>query len=320
MEKEITKEAIPVSKESRKKKDRVLKGKHKDLIFYCALMAIPVVQFCIFYIGVNFNSILLSFQKIDLANQTTTWTFSNFTELFKQMTGSLDMLYRLRMSLLTYVLALVIGTPLGLLFSYYIYKKMPATGTFRVLLFLPSIISAIVMVTIYRYFTDSAIPSLLTKLTGNANRGLIENEGTRFATIMFYNIWISFGASVLMYSNGMSGINQEIVESAHLDGATGIREFWHITLPLVWPVLSTFLITGIAGIFTDQRNLYSFFGNGTPTELQTYGYYLYRETQTAASRADYPPLAAMGLMMTVVVVPLTLIVRWALEKFGPKED
>ena len=137
---------------------------------------------------------------------------------------------------------------------------------------------------------------------------------------MFYNIWISFGASVLMYSNGMSGINQEIVESAHLDGATGIREFWHITLPLVWPVLSTFLITGIAGIFTDQRNLYSFFGNGTPTELQTYGYYLYRETQTAASRADYPPLAAMGLMMTVVVVPLTLIVRWALEKFGPKED
>ena len=320
MERELSKTATPVSNGTRKKKERMLKGKHKDLIFYCALMTIPIVQFCVFYIGVNFNSILLSFQKIDLANQTTTWTFANFSEVFKQMTRSLDMLYRLRMSLLTYVLALVIGTPLGLLFSYYIYKKMPATGAFRVLLFLPSIISAIVMVTIYRYFADSAIPSLVTKLTGTANRGLIENEGTRFATIMFYNIWISFGASVLMYSNGMSGISQEIVESAHLDGATGIREFWHITLPLVWPVLSTFLITGIAGIFTDQRNLYSFFGNGTPTELQTYGYYLYRETQTAASRADYPPLAAMGLMMTVVVVPITLFVRWALEKFGPKED
>lgn len=309
-----------ISSESRQKKERILKGKHKDLIFYCVLMAIPVIQFCIFYLGVNFNSILLSFQKIDLANQTTSWTFANFSEVFKQMVQSRDMLDRLKMSLLFYVLTLAIGTPLGLLFSYYIYKKLPVSGAFRVLLFLPSIISAIVMVTIYRYFVESAIPSAITKLFGTPSKGLLENESTRFATLIFYNIWIGFGVSVLMYSNGMSGISQEIVEAAHLDGATEIREFWHITLPLVWPVLSTFLITGIAGIFTDQRNLYSFYGRGTPTELQTYGYYLYKETQGATSRAEYPPLAAMGMMMTMVVVPLTLLARWALEKFGPKED
>ena len=89
---------------------------------------------------------------------------------------------------------------------------------------------------------------------------------------------------------------------------------------MVYPVLSTFLITGIAGIFTGQIGLFSFYGSAAPTEMQTYGYYMYKEMQTASSRAEYPPLAAMGLIMTAVVVPLTLLVRYLLERFGPKEN
>ena len=123
-----------------------------------------------------------------------------------------------------------------------------------------------------------------------------------------------------MYSNGMSGISQEMVESAHLDGATGLTEFWKITLPMIYPTLSTFLITGIAGLFTNQIALYSFYGGGAPENLQTYGYYLYMRTKNATSDSEYTLLAAMGLLLTVVVVPLTLGVKWALEKFGPKED
>lgn len=43
-------------------------------------------------------------------------------------------------------------------------------------------------------------------------------------------------------------------------------------------------------------------------------------TKNAASDSEYTLLSAMGLLLTVVVVPLTLFVKWALEKFGPKED
>lgn len=123
-----------------------------------------------------------------------------------------------------------------------------------------------------------------------------------------------------MYSNAMSGIPQEIVESAHLDGATGINEFWRITLPMVYPTLSTFLITGVAGLFTNQINLYSFYGGSAPESVQTYGYYLFTRTQLAKSESEYPLLSAMGLLFTMVIVPLTFGVKWMLEKFGPKED
>lgn len=299
---------------------KLTKEKKKNLVFYILMMLFPIGQFAIFYIGVNFNSFLLSFQEIDLLSGNVTWTFKNIADAFTLLTRSTALLSALKMSVESWFILLIIGTPLGLLFSFYIYKKMPFSGTFRVMLFLPSIISAIVMVTIFQFFVERAVPAYASKLFGIEMEGLLENISTRYPTIMFYNVWVGFGTGVLMYSNGMSGISTDVVESSHLDGASGIKEFWYITLPLVYPTVSTFLITGVAGLFTNQINLYSFYGGGAPVGVQTYGYYLYMKTQVAASEAEYPPLSAMGLLLTFVAVPLTLIVKWALEKLGPKED
>lgn len=301
-------------------KTNILTGKRKDLFFYCAMVAFPTVQFLIFYVMVNFNSVLMAFQKYDITTNTTTWTFENLTNLLSNMFSSVQYLLLIKNSLLSYALILCIGTPLGLLFSYYIYKKMPGAKGFRVFLFLPSIISAVVMVTIFTFFIDNALPNIIFKITGDRPKGFISNPETRYTAIIFYNIWISFGTSVLMYSNGMSGIDPEIVESAHLDGASGLKEFWYITLPLVYPTLSTFLIFGIATIFTNQINLYSMYAGAAPTELQTFGYYLYKMTVAARSKAEYPPLAAMGILLTCVAVPTTFLIKWLLEKFGPSVD
>lgn len=304
----------------KQKKKRILRAKDKDLIFYTLMMIFPVAQFAVMYIGVNFNSILLAFKSVDTLSGTYTWTFSNITKAFKLFTQSTALLLTAKNSLVAYVVLTFLGTPLGLMFSYYIYKKLPMSNAFRVILFLPSIISGIVMVTIFQFFVERAIPVFASQLFGVKMKGLLENPGSRYATIIFYNLWVGFGTSVLMYSNGMSGISQEMVESAYLDGATGLTEFWKITLPMIYPTLSTFLITGIAGLFTNQIALYSFYGGGAPENLQTYGYYLYMKTKNATSDSEYTLLAAMGLLLTVVVVPLTLGVKRALEKFGPKED
>ncbi len=201
------------------KRSKMSGEKRKDLLFYILMMIFPIGQFSIFYIGVNFNSFLLSFQKIDLLSGNITWTFDNISNAFEDLTSSASMLPLLKTSVLSYLILLVIGTPLGVLFSFYIYKKLPFSNGFRVILFLPSIISAIVMVTIFQFFVERAIPAFVLKLFDVQIRGLMENISTRYATIMFYNIWVGFGTGVLMYSNGMSGISPDIVESAHLDGA-----------------------------------------------------------------------------------------------------
>lgn len=294
-----------------------------DLLFYIGFMIFPVAQFCVFYLGVNFNSLLLTFQEIDVMSNTTTWTlFGNLKEAFTRLTHNSELITAFGQSLLAYFVPLVVGTPLALLFSYYIYKKMPMSKTFRVMLFVPSIISAIIMVVIFRFFAENAVPEFIKLFTHDEKvQGLIENPNTRFGTIMFYNIWIGFGVNCLMYVNAMNDIPPERVEAANLDGATGFKEFWHLSLPSVFSTLSTFLVVGVAGIFTNQFNLFSFFGEYSPGGVMTYGYWLYRETMKAASSpAQVPIVAAMGVWMTIVAVPLTLLVRWLLDKFGPSAE
>ena len=309
-------------------KKKKMKNSQKDLIFYIIMLAWPVVQFVIFYIFVNFNSILMAFQKLDLDGSVAGWTWQYMDRAWTNLLGlgaSNTLSAAAVRSLQSYAIGLFIGTPLGLFFSYYIYKKLPFSGSFRVLLFLPSIISGIVMVTMYKFFVGEVLPDLSMKLFGTEMKGLLalsSPANTRFATIMVFNVWSGFGGGVIMYSNAMSGISQELVDSAHLDGAMGIREFVYITIPGIFPTLSTFLITGVAGLFTNQSNIFSFYGLGDAGKsIGTYGHIVYVWMKEAlGSYPEYSYLSALGLYMTAVAVPLTYLVKWVLEKYGPSDD
>lgn len=301
-----------------KKRTRAAKG---DMLFYVLMMAWPILQFCVFYIAVKFNSILYSFQRYDKLSRTFTWTLDYVKSALKMMTTSPALVETMKMTLLFFLLFTGINTPLGLLFSYYISKKQFASGFFRVFLFLPSIICSVIMVLIYGNFVDVALPEIVRVLTGKTVGGLMSTKSTRFFAVMFYNLLVGFGVNVLMYSNAMSAISEEVVEAAHLDGATGLKEFWFITLPSIYPTLVMFLITALAGMFLNQYNLYSFFGSGEHFGLQTYGLYFYVQTLAAdGSRAEYSQISAIGLWLTFIALPLTYGVKFLLEKLGPSED
>lgn len=305
---------------SASKKNKMQKNK-ADYIFYAIIMAWPTVQFLVFYIGVNFNSVLLAFQDIDILSNSYSWTSEHFVNAFQKMISP-TLLTMAKNSLLAYFISVCTSIPLGLLFSYYIYKKLPGAGAFRVILFMPSIICSIILVSMFRFFTTDALPAMMRDFFGVTMEAPLDSKTARFGTVMFYNIWVGFGTSVLMYSNKMSTIDPSISEAASIDGAKGFTEFWYVTLPLVFSTLSVFLITGIAGLFTNQINLFSFYGMSAPDGVQTLGYWLYREAMLATNGGlgGYSELAAVGLLLTVISVPLTFGARWAAERFGPSED
>ncbi len=299
---------------------RQKKQAYHDLPFYLLMLLFPIAQFAIFYIGVNGRSFLYAFQSVDALTGTITWTSKPFVDAWNEMLKP-SMLHIFGISFLSFFLTYSISTILALLFSYFIYKKLPCGNFFKVMLFLPSILSAIVMVTIYQNFVELAIPEVFSKWFGISIKGLIENTETRYGAIIFYNILVSFGTSVLMYSNAMSGISTEIIEAGKIDGTNSWSEFLHIILPSIFPTISTFIVTGVASIFVNQINLYSFFGPLASEDVQTYGYYLYKQTITVANNeSQYPFICAIGLILTLIAVPLTLIVKELLERFGPSEE
>lgn len=295
------------------------------LIFYIGLISLPLLQFLIFYVYVNFNSILLAFKEYtitDTGQGTYIWVgFKNFTNFIQDLFNSQVLKYAVKNSMTLFLINMIFGVTLALMFSYYIFKKFPLSNTFKVMLFLPSIISSIVMVIMFKYFVESGVPSFFGKVFGKEVMGPLSKSSTAFITIVFYNIWTGFGTGVLMYTGAMSRIPKTVIEAAEIDGVNQFQMFFKIILPLIYPTICTFLVVGIANLFMNQAALYSFFGTQADIQHYTIGYFLFQKVVSDSTKlADYPYAAAAGIIFTLIAAPLTLLVKRFLDKFDPKAE
>ncbi len=291
-----------------------------QFIFYSAMIALPLVQVLIFYFGVNINSILLAFKDYDRTTNTYTWVgFDHFTKVITEMFSDVTWAFAFKNSFIAWITSSSISMVLALFFSYFIFKKGLFRNFFRVMLYLPSIISGIVMVILFRNLVDSFIPAVVVRLGGEEMLGLLSNHNTTMFMLIFYNILMSFGTNVLLLSGAMSSISTSITEAAQIDGANRWREFWSIVFPQIFPTFLTIFVISVANLFANQLSLFSFYGSHGDPQFSTVGYILYKRT-LAASYAEYPDLAAIGIILTLIIVPITLGIRKLLEKVGPSNE
>lgn len=308
-----------LSKFPKKQKQAKIENRRlKNGVFVYLMLLLPLIQFGIFYIGVNFNSIIMTFQQYDgykyswagFANFKWVWTDFIKLDVFGQVVKN---------SLLSFLIVQLMS-PIVLFFTFFIYKKFPGYRFFKIVLFLPTIISTLITVTVFRTFCEDIIPAALRAVFGyTMSGGLLSNPKTTFGAIMFFYMWLSFGTLMLMYLGCMNGISDSVVESAKLEGANSMQEFFYITFPMIYPTFATLFYTSIATIFTNQINLFSFYGAGADSSLWTFGYYLYKEVQSGSDTV-YPHLATMGLLMTLIAAPLTFFFKWLLNKIGPSAE
>lgn len=300
------------------------KQERKKLLFYCLMLAWPVLQVIVFYFGVNINSILLAFQNYnyDTGSYEFTAGFSNFERFFNEWETVLDWKVGLENSFLFFLFCTAVCLFLSLFFSYFIYKKGPANKFFRIILFLPSIISGIVMVIFFQYFIDTFIPRIIEKITGAKEysvQGLLSDPDYTIFTLVLYNILMGFGTNVLLITGDMSSISDSIIEAAEIDGANKWQEFIFVVFPQIYSTFVTLAVVAIAGFFINQYNLFSFWGREVQNKYVNIGYLIYKKTQ-GASFGEYPYLSAIGIIMTLIIIPVTFLVRKILTKVGPSNE
>ncbi len=305
--------------------ERSKRNKLKKNLFVYSLIAYPLILFLIFYVVVNFNSILLAFQTIDGSGKSFAG-LNNFKTFLSEMFGEGNLLsYSFINSIKMYFINLVVCMPLYVFFSYLLFKKCFLNKTVSFLVMIPSIMSGLVIALIFVNFIGSNGP--LTFIMGKTgwNGGkwlnLLYDEKYAFGTTLFYMIWLSFATSLIVYPTAMRGINPEVLESAKIDGISNMfQELWYIILPLMYPTLTTFLITGFAAIFSTSGPLLEFYYTDAPDYVSNMGYYFTKMILVDGTEFSYPKYAAGGIILTIIVAPLTILLKWALEKFGPATE
>lgn len=292
----------------------IQRGKRSGMFFYIGVLIIPMIQFCIFYIVLNANVFILAFKEYELDGSYTWAGFQNFKQVFVDIFTAPNLAKTIPNSVKCFTITFFIGTPLGLFMSFYMYKKMPFSGLFKVVMFLPSVVSSIIMVLIFKYVTEDAIPSLF-----GLEMGLLTNIDTAYNTLVGYSLWSGFGSTIMMYLGALGKISPEQTEAMELDGANSWHEFWHLAIPYCYPLLTIGLMSVVSNFFMSSPPLYAFYQNSADPKLWTLGYYFQITIlSNKDSVASYPYTSAAGLLITFIFLPITMATKALLDKFDPE--
>src|SRR5690554_2588305 len=132
------------------KKSKVLKN-----IFIISMLALPILHFLIFFVYINIDTILLSFQRFNYNNGSYQWVgMDNFNRLFRDFIELDNLKTALINSLLFFPVTNFITLPLSVLCAYFLYRKVPGAKVFRVIFFIPSILSIVVLTMSFQFMLD----------------------------------------------------------------------------------------------------------------------------------------------------------------------
>jgi ABC-type sugar transport system permease subunit len=301
------------------------KNKLSRNVFIFAMIIVPVLHFFVFYLYVNFNSIMMGFKYP--VNGEETWSLRNFTWFFSEFNeGALNpakanannIVYALMNTLKTFGVNLIMF-PIGFLTSYFIYKKVPGWWLYRVLFFLPMIIPAFVFTYAYQtmLMNGSPIVALLQDIHGWSYEPSILSEVEHANNaVLFFVIWQTIPGNLLLWSGSLSRVPDSVVESARLDGVNWVQEAIHIIIPVIWPTFAMqflFLFIGLFGA-SGPVLLLTNGANGT----QTLSNWLYQQILMAGGNeasVAFNRVSAVGILMTVVTLPICLGIRAIQGKF-----
>ena len=301
-------------------------GRKKETIFcLCALVPL-LLHWVLFFVYGNLNSVLLAFQWYDVASYSYKFLtggqmFENFRRFFVDLFSGGNVTHYFGMGVLFHLIGIVIGLPVSLMCAFVIYKKLPGHGIFKVILYLPSIFSAMVVALIFKYFADKALPEIVFALFKKRINGMFLDPKYNVGILLFYTAFFAVPGSLLINLGTMSRTPTELIEYGKLEGMTLWQEFIHVTVPLMFPVLQVYCLGMFAGFFTQMGPLHIIYAGEAPINTRTFGYYMFVSVLgDATGKSMYGYTAAANLAIGLVSIPIVYGTKKLFDRLDPEAE
>lgn len=263
-----------------------------------------IIGFLAFTLIPMFISLYLSFTSYNLFTSPRWIGLGNFEKMFTN-----DPKYWNSVRVTIYYV--FVGVPLRLAFALFVAMVLNTAsrmvGTYRTIYYLPSIIGGSVAVSIMwrNIFSEQGIVNHFLMALGAAPVNWFGNATAALGMLITLSVW-QFGSSMLIFLAGLKNISPEMYEAASVDGASPVRKFLNITLPLLSPVILFNLIMQTISAFMTFVPAYVISkGEGGPLDgTMLYSLYLFRQ---AFMFNNMGYAAAMAWVMLIFIGILTFV-------------
>ena len=197
-------------------------------------------------------------------------------------------------------------TVLALALAMLLVRKMPAMGVFRALYVLPYMSTPVAMAVVWSWMfnAQNGLINHLLSLAGLHGPDWLGNTSTALPVVAMVNIWQYAGYNMLFFLAGLLAIPPQLYESASIDGASALRRFTRITLPLLNSTMLFVLVTDVIGSFQIFDTVYVMTQGGPGNATDVINYQIY---ETAFQNFDVGSAAAMSLVLFAVILIVTVV-------------
>lgn len=201
---------------------------------------------------------------------------------------------------------------LGLVMATIINKYIYGGGVVRTMIFIPYIASVVAVCTVWMVLLQPSygpVNEFLRSIGISNPPGWLADFKWSLPSIMIIYVWQQVGYYSIVFLAGLKGLPEDVYEAAKVDGASSIRQFFSLTVPLISPTTFFLTIMGIIGSFKvfDQISVLTQGGPGSSSSVMAY--YVYR-TAFDYFEMGYANTLAWALFVLVFIVTL---VQWKMQ-------
>ena len=269
------------------------------IIGFCAFTALPV--------GL---SLYYSFFDYTLLREPVFCGLENYRELLRDQVFHLSLWNTAKYAMLALPAGMLVSLGLALMLN----APIRGQSIYRTIIFLPSLVPLVASAMLWLWLFNAKVGLInyALGLLGIDGPNWLANPAWTIPALVLMSFW-GVGHTVVIYLAGLQDVPRELYEAAEIDGATGIRRLWHVTLPMISPVIFFNLIMGIIGVwqvFAVPQIMFP--GGGIKRSALFYSMQVY-DSAFLHLRMGYA--SAMAWIQLLIIVAMTALAFWSSRKW-----
>lgn len=210
--------------------------------------------------------------------------------------------------------------PLGFVIAYVLYRRLVKwTGFFQAVIYLPSVISTIVVAILWKAFFSpfGAFTDLMQYIKPGWLNTWALHPQLAIVPVLFVMLWLYTGLYLIIFLANLQKLSPEMIEAARIDGASELQILRHVILPALSGVVLTTAILAISGSLKSFDLIYAMTGGNPARRTSVLALYMYDSAFRGAP--DYPLANAISTFMVLFSVVLIFVLQWVEKRIGGRE-
>lgn len=280
-------------------------GRARSEFIWGWLFILPtVIGLVILNIIPIFQTIYQSFFKTgDFGRGNIFIGFDNYTKVF----GDSEVWQSLVNTLKYAVVEVPFSIAIALVLAVLLNRKMRGRSVYRTILFLPMVAAPAAVAMVWRWLFNSDFG--LINNVFNLNVKWVSDSRIAIFSVAVIGIWSIIGYNMVLFLSGLQEIPRDYYEAAEIDGATGVKSFFHITIPLLSPTIFFVLVTRVIGALQVFDLIYMVMDKSNPAleKTQSLVYLFYKYAFINKNMGYGATIVVLLLIITMIITVLQMI-------------